>query len=123
MDGDGDNDSGGARDPHDEIVRLEARIDALADRIESCRKIILASRIAAAGGAVVLAAMLFGIIRFDPLVMAGAAAAVLGGIVAWGANGSTAQEAAKDLAVAEATRDALIGQIKFRVVAGGETLH
>ena len=39
-------------DPHDEIVRLEAHIEQLVARIESCRKFILAARIAAAGGGV-----------------------------------------------------------------------
>ena len=29
-------------DPHDEIVRLEAQIDELGDKLESCRKFILA---------------------------------------------------------------------------------
>jgi hypothetical protein len=37
-------------DPHGEIVRLEERIEELSGKIESCRKFILASRIAAAGG-------------------------------------------------------------------------
>jgi len=34
-------------DHRDEIVRLEVQIDELAARIESCRKFILAGRIAA----------------------------------------------------------------------------
>ena len=37
-------------DPHEEIVRLEEQIEELAAKIESCRKFILASRIAVAGG-------------------------------------------------------------------------
>ena len=37
-------------DPHEEIVHLEEQIDELAAKIESCRKFILASRIAVAGG-------------------------------------------------------------------------
>ena len=53
-------------DPHDEIVRLEAHIEELAAKIESCRKFMLASRIAMAGGGIVLAAMFLGAIRFDP---------------------------------------------------------
>jgi hypothetical protein len=36
-------------DPHDEIVHLEAHIEELAAKIESCRKFILASRIAIVG--------------------------------------------------------------------------
>ena len=39
-------------DPHEEIVHLEEQIDELAAKIESCRKFILASRIAVAGGGV-----------------------------------------------------------------------
>jgi hypothetical protein len=38
-----DDDKSG--DPHDEVVRLEERIEDLAEKIESCRKFILASRI------------------------------------------------------------------------------
>jgi hypothetical protein len=110
-------------DPHDEIVRLEAYIDELAERIESCRKFILAARIAMAGGGIVLAAMLFGALRFDPAAMTAAAAALLGGIVVWGSNVSTAKEAAKELAKTEADRAALIGLIDLRVVGGKETLQ
>lgn len=110
-------------DPHDDIVRLEAKIDELAAKIESCRKFILAGRVAVAGGAIALMAMIFGVIRFDPAVMAGAVAAVLGGIVAAGSNSSTAKEAAEEMTAAETQRAALIGQIDLRLVAGRDTLH
>jgi len=53
-----------------EIVQLEAQIDELTARIESCRKFILAGRIAVSGGGVVLIAGLVGAIQFDPLVIA-----------------------------------------------------
>ena len=59
-------------DPHEEIVRLEEHIEELAAKIESCRKFILASRIAVAGGGVVLAAMLVGAIWSDLEPMAAA---------------------------------------------------
>ena len=101
-------------DPHDEIARLEEHIEKLAAKIESCRKFILASRIAMAGGGIVLAAMFLGAIRFDPAAMAAAVAALLGGIVVWGSNGSTAREAVKELAAAEADRAALIEKIDLR---------
>jgi hypothetical protein len=110
-------------DPHKEIVRLEAQIEVLAARIENCRKFILAGRIAAAAGGVVLVALLLGAIRFDLQLMMLAMAALLVGIVVWGSNGSTAKEAEDELAAAEASRKALIGLIDLRVVAERPTLH
>jgi hypothetical protein len=110
-------------DPHKEIVRLEAQIEELAARIENCRKFILAGRIAAAIGGVLLVALLLGAIRFDLQLMMLAMAALLGGIVVWGSNGSTANEAVNELAAAEANRKALIGMIDLRVVAERPTLH
>lgn len=107
-------------DHHDEIVRLEAQIDELVARIESCRKFILAGRIAVMGGGGVLIAMLVSAIQFDPSVMALAVAVVLGGIVAAGSNRSTAKEAAHELGAAETTRKALIEQIDLRLLPGGE---
>jgi hypothetical protein len=106
-----------ADDPHGEIVRLEEHIEELSAKIESCRKFVLASRIAVAGGGIVLASMLLGAIRFDPAAMVAAVAALLGGIVVWGSNGSTAKEAAKELATAEAVRAALIEKIDLRVIS------
>ena len=103
-------------DPHDEIVRIEEQIEELAGKIESCRNFILASRIAMAGAGIVLSAMLLGVIRFDPGAMAAAMAALLGAIVVWGSNASTAKEAAKELAAAEADRAALIEMIDLRVI-------
>jgi hypothetical protein len=103
-------------DPRDEIVRLEAHIEELAAKVENCRKFILAARIATWGGGVVLAAMLIGAVRADPAVMAGAAAALLGGIVGWGSNNSTAKEACKEMAAAEAKRVALIETIDLRAI-------
>jgi sirohydrochlorin ferrochelatase len=48
---------------------------------------------------------------------------LLGGIVGWGSNRSTAQEAAAQLAAAEAERKALIDTIELRVVPEQPTLH
>ena len=110
-------------DPHEEIVRLEEEIEELSARIESCRKFIMASRIAVVAGGILLVALLLGAIRFDLQLMMVAMAALLGGIVVWGSNGSTAKEAATELAAAEANRKALIGLIDLRVVAERPTLH
>jgi hypoxanthine-guanine phosphoribosyltransferase len=107
----------------DEIVQLEAQIDELAAKIESCRKFILAGRIAVMGGGAVLITMLVGATHFDPSVMALAIAAVLGGIVAAGSNRSTAKEAMHELTAAETKRKALIEQIDLRLVPDREGLQ
>ena len=104
-------------DPHEEIVRLEERIEELVAKIESCRKFILASRIAVAGGGIVLAAMLVGAIWSDLEPMAAAVSFLLGGIVVWGSNSSTAKEAAKEIAAAETKRADLIEHINPRVIS------
>jgi hypothetical protein len=98
-------------DSLEEIVRLEEHIEQLAGKIESCRKFILAARIAVASGAVVLAAMLVGVIQSDLGPLAAAVSLLLGGIVVWGSNNSTAKEATKELAEAESERSALIEKI------------
>ena len=110
-------------DHHDEIVQLEAQIDELAARIESCRKYIVAGRIAVAGGCAVLIAMLIAAIQFDPAVIGVAVTAVLGGIVAAGSNRSTAKEAMHELTLVEAKRTAMIGQIDLRLVPNRDELQ
>lgn len=117
------DDDDGDDDPHDDIEHLEAQIDDLAAKLESCRKFILVSQIAIIAGAILLAALMLGVIRFDATEMIAAVAALLGGIVGWGSNRSTAQEAAKELATAEAERKALIGTIEMHVVPEHPTLH
>jgi hypothetical protein len=101
---------------HEEIVRLEQHIEKLEETIENCRKFMLASRISVAGGGIALAAILVGAIRFDTGTMAAAVAALLGGIVAWGSNRSTSNEAVKALTAAEEDRKALIEAINPRVI-------
>jgi hypothetical protein len=103
-------------DRRNEIERLEAYIDELESRIESCRKFILTGQIAVASGAIVLIAIVIGVIQFDTALMALAIAAVLGGIVVAGSNRSTAKEAAHELTAAETERAALIGRLDLRLV-------
>jgi hypoxanthine-guanine phosphoribosyltransferase len=110
-------------DYRDEIVRLEAQIDELAARIESCRKFILAGWIAVVGGGVVLIGTIVGAIQFDPSIVVVAVAAVLGGIVAGGSNRSTAIEAAHELTAAEARRTLIIEQIDLRLVSNRDGLQ
>ena len=111
-----ENNSG---DPHDEIARLESRLDELADSLARCWKFKLISQIAIAGGGVWLLAEILGIIGFDQIAMMIAIAGVIGGTVIYGSNTATVQELEAEMNEAEAKRAALIGMLDLRVVGGG----
>ena len=106
-------------DLRDQILHLETRIDALAETIEGCRKIILISKFAIAAGAIAMPAMLLGAIQSDSVVLSGATAALLGGIVLFGSNTSTAKQASDRMKDAEALRAELIGRLDLRPVEDG----
>ena len=71
-------------DLHEEILHIEAHIEELADVIESCRKFVFISKFAIAAGGTLSLAIIIGAVGFDPTVMIGAIAAVIGGIVVFG---------------------------------------
>ena len=100
----------------DDIAELEARIEALSESIERCRKISLASRLAIAAGAAWLALLIVGLVAFAPYELVAALAAVLGGIVLLGSNSTTWTQAETALDQAEAMRADLIGRMDLRLV-------
>lgn len=106
-------------DSTDEISQIEARLEKLAERAEQCRKIIMFSKAAIAGGALLLPVMMLGLFGSGATVALGSIAAVLGGIVSLGSNSSTLQQTTDAIAAAEAHRSELIGRIDLRVVGDG----
>src|SRR6202049_693080 len=70
--------------PIDEISRIEARLDELAEVSERCRKIILVSKAAIAGGVALLLVMMLGLLGSSQVATIGSIAMVLGGIVSFG---------------------------------------
>jgi TRAP-type mannitol/chloroaromatic compound transport system permease large subunit len=112
-----DDDTGAeADDPAVQIPRLEAEIERLARVAESCRKVILAAKVAIALGALVLLVTIVGLIRVNQLVTLGAIAAILGGIAAAGSNSRTLREASANMRATEARRAELIGALPFSAV-------
>ncbi len=118
-----DSEEADAGDPRAEIARLEQDIEDLTARLESCRKFILAARVAMMAGGVVFLAVWFGLVRFDVRALALAGSALLVGIAVWGSNKRTADETAAELKAAEARRAVLIGMIDLRVVPERRTLQ
>ena len=106
-------------DPTDEIARIEARLEQLAEVAERCRKFILASKAAIAGGGVLLLVVVLGLLGASETVAIGSIAAVLGGIVSLGSNVSTLRQAEADIGKAEAHRSDLIGTIDLQMVGDG----
>ena len=110
-------------DPSREIGLLEQRIEQLSDKLEGCRKFILAARIAMALGGAILVGLMFSVIRFDPVAMSLGVVGLIGGFVVSGSNRSTAQEAEAQIAASEARRAELISGMGLRVVSERPTLH
>jgi hypothetical protein len=107
-------------DLHEQILHVEARIEELADIIETCRKIIFISKVAIAAGGILILATIIGAVGFDPTVLIGAMAAVIGGTVVFGSNTSTLKQTMTDMKAAEAHRTELISRMDLKVVADGE---
>jgi hypothetical protein len=110
-------------DPREQIALLETRIEELAETIEHCRKLILISKIAIAVGALMLAGFALGMAGSSPMPLLLAIIGILGGVVVFGSNTTTAETALADLKSAEARRAELIGLIELHVVSNNVTLH
>jgi hypothetical protein len=108
-----------ADDPIDEISRIEAQIEELAEIAERCRKIILVSKVAIATGAGLLLLMILGLFGSSQVAAIGSIAAVLGGIVSLGSNVGTLRQSMAAISAAETLRSELIGGIDLRVVGDG----
>ena len=101
-------------DPTDEIARIEERLEELAEAAERCRKFILVSKAAIAGGVALLLVVMFGV--FGSTAALGSIAMVLGGIVSLGSNVSTLRQTEEAIGAAELLRADMISRIELRLV-------
>jgi hypothetical protein len=107
-------------DPHDQIVRLEDEIEELALALKKCRWFIMLSQVAMVGGGIWLLALLLKATEFAPAAMLCSIAAIIGGIVGFGSNTSTARQLTAAMLTAEKRRAELIGSIDLPVVGEEE---
>ena len=101
-------------DLSEQISDLEAEIERLASVAESCRKIILISKVASrwrCRGE-------FGLIRLDQ-VICGSLALVIVGIVAAGSNAATLRNTEAEMRDNEALRSRLIDELNPPLVVSG----
>src|SRR5262249_8379633 len=69
---------------------------------------------------ILILATIIGAVGFDPTILIGAIAAVVGGMVVFGSNTSTLKQTMTDMKAAEAHRTELISSMDLRVVGDGE---
>ena len=103
-------------EPVDDISRLEARIEELAEVCERCRKIILASKVAIGSGIAFLLVAMLGLFGPSQAAAIGSIAMVLGGIVSLGSNVSTLRQTTAAMHAAEQRRANLINGLDLRLV-------
>lgn len=104
------------RDLRNEILRLEERIDDLAEAMARSQRISQISKIAIVGGLIWILATILGVIAFVPSAVITAVAAMIGGVVLFGSTTTTAKETSAAMQATEAQRAELIGRMQLRVV-------
>ena len=100
----------------DQIARIESDIEQLAKTLDGCRKLMLFSKVAIAGGGIWMLAYFLGPIRLDPTTVIGAIATIIGGVVMFGSNSSTSKQTMAAMKAAEMQRAELIDMINVRTV-------
>ncbi|WP_460447875.1 hypothetical protein [Alsobacter sp. SYSU BS001988] len=98
-------------DTRDEIARLEARIESLAEAAERSRKLIVIAKGAAALGGAALLLAAVGVVGWNTSLTVFAIAAMLGGVVISGSSRSSREQALAAMAEAEEARRGLIDSI------------
>jgi len=111
----------GNNELREQILRVEADLEELTEAVDTCRKITLISKAGIAAGGTLTLATILGAIGFDPTVLIGSIAAVIGGTVVFGSNTSTLKQTTAAIKAAEAHRAELISRIDLRVVEGGSS--
>lgn len=104
--------------PAEHVEELEFRIDELRDAIARSRRLMSAGRVGAVLGAILLLALMIGVIGFAPARVVFTLALLIGGVVFAGSSKSSTEQLEGSLARAERERNAAIDALGL-VDAGG----
>jgi len=102
--------------PHEEIARLEQRLEELAEDIERCRKLSILAKVMVAGGVAWLIAGIAGLVGSGAIALMVSIASTLSGLILGGSNRSTMEHLQADIGRTEERRNNLIGVIDLRTV-------
>jgi hypothetical protein len=102
--------------PIDEIVRIEAELEELAEVSEQCRKIIMVSKAAIRRRRALLLFMMLGLFGSNQVTAPGSIAVALAAIASLGSNVGTLQQTMAAMTDAEALRSDLLGRVDYRGV-------
>ena len=103
-------------DPIDEMSLIEARLEHLAEVAERCRKIILASRLAIAGGVALLLVMLLGLSGSMKISRSARSPRCWAASCRWGSNVSTLRQTRTRSTTPRASVRIMIDRKHLRVV-------
>jgi hypothetical protein len=103
----------------EDIARLEAHIEELAEGIERCRKFSLAAKLLIGAGAAWIALSMLGSVFYTPETTITALAAMILGAVLLGSNSTTWTQTVIAMHKSEALRADMIGRLELRVVDEG----
>ncbi len=108
----------------EDIARIEARIEELAEAIERCRKFSLTAKTTIAAGTIWIALSMLALVSYTPETTIAAIAAMIIGTVLLGSNATTWTQTESAMRASEAMRDDLIGRLELRTVDEGvKRLH
>jgi hypothetical protein len=99
--------------PAERIEELEIRIEELRDSIQRSRRLMLAGRMCAVVGPVLLVCVLFGLINFTPVRMIVALALAIGGVVLTGSSRASTEQLEFLLKQTEKERSTAIDGLEF----------
>jgi CHASE3 domain sensor protein len=100
----------------DEIEQLEIQIERLREAIQRSRRLMLAGRLCAIAGPVLLLCLLLGVLAFTPFGMVIGLALGIGGVVLMGSSKSSTEELQRSLKHTETERRAAIDALNLMQV-------